>query len=156
MVLWMEECGICGGVAVGEGVVEGAKLPLCNKCLRFGRKIKVYYDDELSERPQQSMPTPRKELALVDGFSKVISAAREARKLTRKELAEKLFVRENELAAFEEGRLKPVVAVAKKLEFALGVKLLEEESVLESIARESKAPRGSDFSFGDMVTIKKK
>ena len=93
---------------------------------------------------------------LADDFGKIIHDARLSKNLSRLQLAEKVFIRENELAGFEENRLKPVESVAKKIEYALGVKLLSEESVLESTARQFRAKKGDDFSLADVVKIKKK
>ncbi len=158
----MDECGVCGGTAVGQGVVEGARLDLCDKCLYYAGKV-VMYRNESEKRGKAGnaeqrpvfVPVKQKELVLAEGFGAVIQKAREARKLSRHDLAEKLFVREHELASFEEEKLKPVEKIARKIEFALGVKLLAEEDQLQEIVRESRSGNG-DVTLGDLVKIRKK
>ena len=149
----MEECGVCGGEAVGQGMVEGARLFLCDICMGYASKVFVKQE---AIRPRLQVFEKKKELVLVDGFGLRIQKAREARGWSRKVFAEKTFIRENELTAFEEEKLKPVEAIARKMEFTLGIKILEEESGLESIAREARTSKGGEFSLGDLVKIKKK
>ena len=148
----MDECGVCGGDAVGEGLVEGARLWLCEDCLRYADKV---FAKQQAARQQAVLPK-KKELVLVEGFGRLIQKAREAKNLSRRQFAEKVLIRENELTSFEEEKLKPVEDVAKKIGFALGIKILEEETGLEAIARQSRSSQGEGFSLGDMVRIKKR
>lgn len=110
------------------------------------------------------MHAPLKELAVVEGYSRIVSQAREAAGLTRAELARKLLIFENVVERIEEGKLKPSEDVARKLETALKITIIEEAKKEEApSARERpaefshghrRAPR--ELTLADIVTIKKK
>ncbi len=118
----MESCQVCGRPAQTEAFLEGARVWLCNNCLRFGRAVEV-------RRPAASRPAPAPtgggEVGVVDGFGAAVRRGREAKRLSVAELARKIFVNEKELAKIEREELVPAEGVARKLERELGVKVLE-------------------------------
>jgi len=119
----VEYCQVCGAPASTEAFLEGARVWLCAKCLRFGKAVAKKID-----YPAGVAPLPKsRESVLAEGFGETLKKAREARRLSVPELAKKIFVNEKELAKIEREELRPSEAVARKLERELGVTILVEE-----------------------------
>ncbi|MFH0834933.1 MAG: multiprotein-bridging factor 1 family protein [Candidatus Micrarchaeota archaeon] len=151
------ECQTCGKNAAGEGLVEGARVPLCERCAGYADDFSYYAPPKTAKKKPNELPAKavRVSMEIADDYGKIIARARDARGMTRKELAAKLFIHENELASFEESRIKPSETLAKKLEFALGVKLFEEIEVdTERKAAASKKNEG--VSLADVLEVKKR
>ena len=149
------ECQVCGRPAAGEGTVEGARVPLCETCSAYSSNFSFSreYEDFMLEKERktskpkyygststsastpgsaskQSAPAAKKpagEGELLEDYGKKIMQARERQKLSRKELARKLLIQEKELEGFEQQKYKPSQAAIKKLEFALGISLIESQ-----------------------------
>jgi len=154
------ECQTCGRNAVGEWLVEGARVPLCERCSGYADEFS-YYAPPKTARKAAALPAKavRVSREIADDYGKTISRARDKRGMTRKELAAKLLIHENELASFEEGRIKPSETLAKKLEFALGIKLFEEieEAGKKGAAESAAAPKkAGGVSLADILEIKKR
>ena len=142
------DCQVCGRPAAGEGTVEGAKVPLCETCSAYSSNFSLYqeYRDFIAEKErklskphgysQPSAPAqqkqapaakPKGEGELLEDYGKKIMQARERQKLSRKELARKILIQEKELEGFEQQKYKPSQVAIKKLEFALGISLTEQQ-----------------------------
>ena len=120
-----EYCQVCGKPAEDEAFLEGARVWLCGKCLRFGKAV-------AKPRPVPAAhaavgPARFGEVGVVDGFGGIIRKAREGRRISLPDLAKKIFVNEKELAKIEREELTPAEGVARKLERELGIKLLQTE-----------------------------
>lgn len=127
------DCEICGGPA-GKGkkiLLDGTKLVACEKCASFGVEIK---EEEAIARTEmhasiarQFSPVAEKEfdlgLDIAPDFGKIVRKAREAKGLTVKELAIKIFERESLLHRIENQSIVPSDAIIKKLENELKVSL---------------------------------
>ena len=139
---YMDECHGCGKQAAGEGLVEGVMVSLCETCSSYAssfafhpeyqalmQKKKFEKTPSYSSGPQKSFipPAPKKKIEgeLAENFGKKIMQARDKKGLSRKELAQKLFIQEKELEGFEQQKFRPNENVVKKLEFALGITLTE-------------------------------
>ncbi|HLD62924.1 MAG TPA: multiprotein-bridging factor 1 family protein [Candidatus Norongarragalinales archaeon] len=128
------DCQVCGKPAAGEGFVEGARVALCEVCSEYSSGFQVF-KTYVPPKPKYSLPPavrpavsrkPQGELQLAEDYGKRIMQAREKQGLSRKDLAKKLLVQEKELEGFEQQKYKPGEATIKKLEFALGISLLEQ------------------------------
>ena len=71
-----------------------------------------YVDDEIEKKPTISLSN-----------SKLIQQARTAKKMTQKQLAQKLSIDSNIIQDYESGKTAPDYAVMCKIEKALGIKL---------------------------------
>ncbi len=124
------DCQVCGKPAAGEGIVEGARVPLCENCSAYSSGFSVYktYQIPKAMQSQQAFKPKAKpgERELVEGYGRKIMQAREKLMLSRKELAKKILIQEKELEGFEQQKYKPGETIVKKLEFALGISLLEQ------------------------------
>ncbi|HLC69150.1 MAG TPA: multiprotein-bridging factor 1 family protein [Candidatus Bilamarchaeaceae archaeon] len=122
------QCEMCGRhEATAIALIEGAKLATCPPCSRHGTVLFT-----LREEKGETMPRPfgpqKTEAEIVEGYGKTIRAAREKAGLTRLQLGQKIGEKENYLEAIEQGRVKPTLATAKKLEKFLEITLIETDA----------------------------
>jgi len=129
------DCEICGkGIGkLRQTVLDGNTLFVCEDCSSFGKEkaVKEEAEEKLQRpAPQRSVLPPRfreKEfdlgLEIVDDFGKQIRKAREAKGLTTKELAMKIFEKESLLHRIENQSIKPSDKMIEKLGKQLGIQL---------------------------------
>lgn len=168
----MEACQICGKEAVGEGYVEGAKVPLCHTCAQYGNRLQLY------QQFQPAKPAPKIHLKdeqhFIDNAGATIKSAREQKGWDRMQLGKRLFISETDIRAFEDDRRKPTPSQVEKLEHELGIQLVvtdkldERDDRLKTKGGHRQSPESNDgdnrpsprkkeeFTLGDIVTIKKK
>lgn len=153
-------CDICGNTPVrAQILLEGAKLLACARCMRSGKVIHRFFEDEegepaaVAERRPSGLDSGED---IVDGYGRIIKSAREKARLPISVVAERVSEKESYLNAIENGRLKPTIAVAKKLEKELKVKLVEKLEA--SIAPSPEATKKSFTAptLADMVEKKEK
>ncbi|HLD84123.1 MAG TPA: multiprotein-bridging factor 1 family protein [archaeon] len=135
------QCEVCGRGAVTKAVIEGVPLDVCAGCAGHGTEIK---------QPQARHALEISESTINPDFSAMIKQARGKVGIERKMLAEKLAVKESILARIENG-MRPDNVTARKLEKALGIKLLgfSADAVVQK-----QAP--NEITLGDVAVIKKK
>ncbi|MBS3053959.1 MAG: TIGR00270 family protein [Candidatus Aenigmarchaeota archaeon] len=135
------QCEICGGKAVTKAVVEGVPLDVCANCAGHGTEIKQPHARHVPEISESTINPD---------FSAMIKQARGKAGIERKALAEKLAVKESVLARIENG-MRPDNATARKLEKALGIRLLgfSGDAVVQKQVL-------AEITLGDVVVIKKK
>ncbi len=149
----MEECELCGRRAEQVYVVdvEGVELRVCPKCAKGKRVIRAAASEQ--KKPQvRSMQAPKRhaELQVVDNYGERIKAARTAMKIPLKVLAEMINEKETFLARVETEKTSLPEPLARKLEKALSIKLLEEASLEpEEHSRSSK----DRATLGDFVEM---
>ncbi|MBI4406808.1 TIGR00270 family protein [Candidatus Micrarchaeota archaeon] len=142
----MSSCDICGRPGSLQALVEGAKVNVCNACSPFGKVTN-----------RQAIATSAKgisqrETYLVDGFGKIIQNSREKAGYGRQELAQKLNMREADLRHFEEEKVKPSEADARKLQTMLKINLFA--TLQEQHGETHKKPNA--LTLADVVVIKDK
>lgn len=128
-------CEICGRPIEGEPIpveVDNAVLYVCRSCAtRYGKKILSQNPQPRRAPPPRPKPAPAPhlppvEVELVESYGEVVRKARENLGLSREALAAMLGVKETVLRRIEAGQLQPDISLARKLERALGVRLLVE------------------------------
>ncbi|MBU0532850.1 TIGR00270 family protein [Candidatus Micrarchaeota archaeon] len=144
-------CDICGNTPIRAQIfLEGAKLLVCGRCMKSGKIIHKFYEDE----PVEEAPQPRSRATateeVVEGFAKIIKEGRQKLKLPLAVVAERISEKESYLQAIEGGRLTPTMEVAKKLEKELGVQLIEKAEKSIAPSRMSSG-RFTEPTLGDMV-----
>lgn len=135
--------------------VDHAILNVCDACAKFGTpinpmhgydKIKFDKSNEITvtipekkpvrttpaPRPKKTRPPPKKrvnieDLEIVPEYADLIKQARSRMDMTQDDLAKKILERKNVLSNIERGDLLPDIKIARKLEKALGIKLIESE-----------------------------
>ncbi|MCD6215964.1 MAG: TIGR00270 family protein [Candidatus Aenigmarchaeota archaeon] len=166
------ECELCGRSGrLYKIKLEGAVLSVCKYCASLGeripvekptRKAKVYgkKDEEL------------KEAELVDNFAEKIKKGMEKRNFKNlKDFAKLLQIRASYLHRICRGETKPDQDTARKLEFALRIKILKKDEKkrkrkMKVIMSKRKQPeedfrkylpkRAEPLTIGDIAEVKKK
>lgn len=155
-------CEICGRPIEGEPIpveVDKAVLYVCRSCAaQYGKRATQQQPQAVAQkkpapRPKPAAPRPPPlEVELVENFGAVIRRARENLGLSREALAAMLGVKETVLRRIEAGQLQPDLALAKRLERALGVRLLV-EAAEEGVAKSGgKVERG--LTLGEVAEIR--
>lgn len=146
----MGTCDMCGKEGpVVTALVEGTEMTACKGCGKFGKVV-----HRPAERMKKKAPAKKVELVevVVDDYAKRIRHAREASGKTQKEFALALNEKESVVQKLETGGLIPPMALAKKLERLLKIKLIEVET--EAAVKTSKNSSGP-LTIGDLLKVKK-
>lgn len=125
----MEECELCGKPTneIFVVVVEDVELRVCAKDAK-GKKI-VSQPTSTRKAQKRSVQAKRAEdEVLVDNYGSVIRETRERMQIPIKVLAEMLNEKETLLSRVEQQQTMPSIALTKKLEKALGIKLVAQEN----------------------------
>jgi putative transcription factor len=149
----MMMCEICGRPIKGKGrqiFVENAKLTVCKNCARYGTAVK--------QKPQKSIQKvisrkKREDYEVREDYSSMVRKAREKQGLTQKELAKQINEKESVIHRVETGHMRPSRKLARKLEHALEIKLLEKVSEPEIPHRRR---HSDELTIGDIIRIKKR
>jgi putative transcription factor len=167
------QCEMCGDTIRGAPKlvrVEGAELSVCSKCEKFGTEVQQVRRTDL-RAPQKgtaarSAPAPAgrappvrykrdmfdfMEGDVVDDYAARIRHAREEKGLSQKDLAMQLKEKEHLIRKIENSDLIPEEGVRKKLEKALGIRLID-AMVSED---EKKVSSKLAPTLGDLTVIKK-
>lgn len=127
-------CEMCGAPdAPYKCDVEGVMMRLCSKCSSFGKVIQQHRQDsaepvikQQAHKPVRRQSEPTLVQAIVDDFSSRIRKARESKGLKQKEFALMLAEKESVVHNLESGRMTPPIDLARKLERALKIRLVEQ------------------------------
>lgn len=154
-------CEICGFPIAGrpyKAVVEGVEMVLCASCYsKLARSGRAKPLKESERRVARAKPVriPRRTpemYEVVEDYPDRIREARIRKGYTLKELAQKLRISESLLRSIEQGRFKPGIDLARRMERLLGVKLLE--PVEEDYFEEEDARRDLP-TLGDIVVVRR-
>lgn len=88
----------------------------------------------------------------VENYAEIIKKKREFMGMTQRDFANKISEKETTVHKIETGTFSPPISLAKKLEKALGIKLIEE---YEEMHGASKGKKIEGFTLGDFIKIKK-
>ncbi len=130
----MEECELCGRQLKDVYVidVENVEMRVCAACAKGKRVLRTEMEKPAQRRgspgpaPMPQRPAREEDMALIEGYGGAIRNARERMKLPIKVLAEMINEKEHYLQRVEEEKTEPTMALTKKLEKALSIKLTEE------------------------------
>jgi len=143
----MGTCDMCGkeGLVIPT-LIEGTEMNACKACGKFGRTLR-----KPTSRPQRAAKVEVVQ-TIVSDFPEKIRAAREAKGMTQKEFANMLKEKESVIQKLETHSLNPSISLARKLERALKIRLVEEE---QSEPVEVKAKSTGPLTIGDLLKVKK-
>ena len=132
--------------------IEGTTLQVCATCSRYGKALpKPVFTQPPAERARQRIESETQE-DLVADFASLIKRAREEKKLQQKDLASAVKEKESVIQHIESGKLKPPLALARKLEKFFHITLVD-FYVPPATAASS---QDSTLTIGDLVKIRKK
>ena len=153
-------CEICGKEFGGRGteiIIDGAQLTVCPNCAKFGTRVEIHKEERKLYPKKKKVKIPAKsdkeKFIIVPDYSKIIKNARENRKLSQKDLAFKINEKESVIHRLETESMSPSYTLAKKLEKALEIKIIDKISEVEipKLDTDSK-----NLTIGDIIKIKKK
>ena len=151
-------CDLCGKTEtiLNRAIIEGVELSVCTDCSKFGKvlaPVKRYGPKEQHKMAQKASLNEEKIELLVENYAELIKKKRESLGLSQKDFALKLREKESTIHNIETGHFTPPIAMARKLEKILGVKLVEEYEEKHEL-REQK--RGEEwFTLGDFIKMNK-
>ena len=133
-------------------LTEGTELDVCKNCAKFGKVIaKPRPVAPVAQAPKVTPRLPKHEVMelIVEDYGERIKQRREKLGLTQEDLARKLAERSSLLQKIESGHHEPDIALAKKIEHAIGVKLItmHEETHVSGTTPGSIA----GFTIGDFI-----
>lgn len=122
-------CEICGKDVpkLVRAEIEGAELMVCPECSSLGKVLREPQDYVVRPSVQKISIVPKihEPPQVIENFGAEVKKAREKLGLTREELAKKIFEKESLLVRIENTNFEPEEKVIRKLEKALGIKLIE-------------------------------
>lgn len=170
-------CESCGAPIKGRpyyALVDGVEMILCERCFeklrRSGRAVPLPRPPTRSEGgrrraspaagpARRRAPTPPRpsrplleELELVEDYNERIRRAREARGWTLAALAQRLRISESMLRKIEQGKMRPSIDLARRIESVLRIQLLvPAEEYYEEYEEEAE-----DYpTLGDIVVVRR-
>lgn len=154
-------CDLCGKTEenLSRTLIEGVELDVCLTCSKFGKVIapvKRYTPKEQHKMIQQSQPQYLKEEKielLAENYPELIKKKRESLGLSQKDFALRINEKESTVRNIETGHFEPPMVLVKKLEKALGIKLIEQHE--ETHLAVEKIKKGEGFTLGDFISVKK-
>ena len=152
---------MCGKVEenLSRTMIEGVELDVCSQCSKFGKVIapvKRYSPKEQHKMIQISHPRAPKEEKielLAENYPELVKKKRESMGLSQKDFALRINEKESTLHNIETGHFEPSMEMTRKLEKALGIKLIEMHDD-EPLAAERKKKEGG-FTLGDFIRVRK-
>lgn len=144
--------------------VEGSEMQLCSGCKSYGkvlRQVRVNNgnnnsnDNNINTGFSARKPKDEEVLQLVvDDYQVIIKQARERLNLRQEDLAKKIAEKESTIHKIESGHLAPSIILARKFEYFLSIKLIEEH--VEKHERKKDIKNAGPLTIGDLIKIKKK
>ncbi|MGV8169615.1 MAG: multiprotein bridging factor aMBF1 [Candidatus Nanoarchaeia archaeon] len=162
-------CDLCGkSGTLYKAEVEGARVNACENCAKHGKifheirqvtqKEKAKEEKKVREilQRKESAKTPEITLLIVKDYSSRIKNAREKKGLKQEDFAKKISEKESLLHQLESGHMQPSIELAKKLEHALGIKLIEEYREDPDELKGEKPRANGPLTIGDMINVRKR
>ena len=155
-------CEVCGKPIFKTPVVveiEGTKMRTCATCSKFGTVV-IQPGKQTGQRPpvlRFKKRTAPREIVVPEpkeDYNVIIKSAREKRGLTREELGKKINEKISVITRLESKKMRPDIKLAKKLERALKIKILDDQKADDTIDAPHTITNG--MTIGDMIKTKKK
>ena len=155
------QCELCGKEGELYKVrIEGSILNVCKQCSAYGEvisRVKVSKPIFKVKKAENVASGEEEETieSVVEDYAKLVREKREALGLTQEELARKLNEKESIIHKIETGCYTPTIALAKKLERFLGIKLVTEEKITKP--KLATKPRDDEhLTLADAIRLKKR
>lgn len=154
-------CDLCGKVdeRLNITLIESVELAVCSACSKFGKiiaPVKRYSPKEQHKMLKKQNNTQEKEEKvelLVEGYADIIKKKRESIGMAQKDFAARINEKESTIHKIETGSMEPDLHLSKKLEKALGIKIIEEYEEKHEIP---KGKNAEGFTLGDFIKVKEK
>jgi len=159
-------CELCGRKpSIYNCEIEGTMMKVCEDCSRFGGvkgKSNVRIVVQESKKPVSNDP----EYVFVQGYGSIVKNAREKLNLKQEDFAKNINEHKSVIHQVEIEHIRPNILLARKLERALHIKIVDEVRVgkyeseedaktLNSTGRLTSKPKGEGLTLGDMMNVRK-
>lgn len=140
--------------------IEGTELKVCDRCGKHGRVIRRVAQPKRVKPKAEGKAVAKTEEpeiieSIVDDYGMLIKKKREKLGMTQEELAKRIAERESLIQKIENENVEPSIALARKLERFLKIKLVEEIED-KKIAFVKEKGKGDAFTLGDFVRVRKR
>lgn len=154
------QCDMCGkDTNLVIAIIEGSELRVCNQCAKFGKVIKKLKPESKRKEMKKDAKeiikeAPKRELIQVinPDYAYIIKTKRESLRLKQEDFAKKINEKLSLIHKVETGSVEPNLALARKIERFLKVKLIEqyeeEHGKLQKVEIDS-------LTIGDLIKFKK-
>jgi putative transcription factor len=165
------DCEVCGTQIFGRAysvIIDSAKLLVCSECSKSGSTSRRYEPETQRPTAKRAMPVrPRMRVrpsqqrlifddsVVVEGYGKRIRQGREKLGLNHEELSRKIGEKISLLQKLETEKMTPDLALAKKLENTLKIKILGSPTTAQ-VGEEVYAQKPTDLTLGDVVVVQKR
>lgn len=165
------ECEVCGRQIFGRAhnvVIEGARLLVCSECAKSSSSSRKYAPERPRASTQRARPAARQtrtsqrpptvmleDSVIVEGYGKKIRRGREKLGLTHEELSRQIGEKISLLQKLETEKMTPDLALAKKLEKTLKIKILGSSTTIQ-VDEELREHKPTDLTLGDIVVVQKR
>jgi len=160
-------CELCGKKpSIYNCEIEGTIMKVCQDCTKYGSvKGKSNVRIVISESKKSVTNDP--EYVFVKDYGTLVKSAREKLGLKQEDFAKNINEHKSLIHQVESEHIQPNILLARKLERALHIKIVDEvKSEKYEAAEDTKAlnstgklaikPKGEGLTLGDMINIKRK
>jgi len=146
-------CEMCGKSGqMFKAKVEGAEMTVCEKCKKYGQvlvtqapRINIKRRSTRAQEPQDRV---------ISNYASIIQKARQKSGIEIEKFAKQLNEKESTLKHVETGSMSPSIQLARKLENALHIKLIELTDTTKFEIPKASASEG--MTLGDFIKVRKK
>ena len=148
---------MCGRTAqLVKAKVEGTILDVCPDCAKFGKIETKQYQNKTQKYNKpiiKQFQQPKKEIIqlIMDDYPAKVKSAREKTGLTQEEFARKLNEKESTIQKIETGNLRPPIALARKIEKIINIKIIEEYDESGEIPLGPTQKKTEGFTIADFI-----
>jgi putative transcription factor len=139
--------------------IEGTELRVCSNCARYGTNTRSIHKPRVPNPKFMSKKKQEEENIIemiIPDYAQKVKQAREKMGLKQEEFARMLNEKMSLVQNVENGKFKPPLKLARKLERMLNIIITEKikQDELPDFAQEKSS--GDGLTIGDLINIKKK
>tara|TARA_Y100000310_G_C20697161_1_gene826495 strand:+ start:1249 stop:1695 length:447 start_codon:yes stop_codon:yes gene_type:complete len=146
-------CDLCGKEApLLNTQIEGSELQVCQDCSSHGKVL-----SRVSQKPEfkrKILPKFVKEESIeivIPNAASLIKSKRESLNISQENFAKKINEKASLLSHIESGKTKPSIELAKKLEKALNITLVEQDKISPIQNTQTKS---EGLTIGDLIKVR--
>jgi putative transcription factor len=160
-------CELCGRKpSIYNCEVEGTIMKVCEDCSKYGG-VKGKSNVRIVVQESKKLVSNDPEYVFVQNYGIIVKNAREKLGLKQEDFAKNINEHKSLIHQVESEHIKPNILLARKLERALHVKIVNEvkpekydsednSKVLNSTGRLASKPKSEGLTFGDLINTKRK
>jgi putative transcription factor len=127
----MGVCDLCGkNEQLFKTAIEGTELSVCRSCASYGVNSPTLKKSVSKKENSYELPIELREQSyeLKPNYFQIVKEARERRSIMQEDFAKKIQEKLSVIRKIESGAYEPPIELARRLEKALGVRIIEKVS----------------------------